>query len=519
MKKKRILALIMMLALVFDFFSFTGLEVFAEEKLAAPTNLRWEDGVAKWDAVEGASCYMVGLAKNGNHIYQWFVEDNQNDLKTYINTNYNNLGPGAYTFSVCAFKSMDDYQTASEGRVSEPWNIKKLLAPKNLRWDGTKCVWDKVEGAGFYWINIKKDDKSLIENDDFGSLTNSYDLSERVFKQYGNGIYKVSVCAFNSAPGSENFDNGANSDWSNFSTEYMYVDNTQNDDGEYNIILDEYLTARIQIYNEKEDCYEAYSVSKANPGDRIIIGYEDEGYNSLLPQGKFVKDIKCSGVDSSDDEFIFNEGSSLGASIFFVMPENDVSFSSVLGDTEEYIIDLSKESKIVNETIEICFLNSDYNKRSFSWKYEDNNDYIDIDSDGIWDIKYNALENDYEKFEFIKNTNTNLSGIIKLTPSKDSFRPNYYISINFGEKNEGKLDNTTSSKNNYASATISNSLEELKNNILAKEDIEKLETGIDVKIWLDVDDISTTVAKTDKDKVEASKPKGYSVASYLNIDL
>ena len=418
MKKKRVLALIMMLALVFNFFSFTGLEVLAEEKLAAPTNLRWE---------------------------------------------------------------------------------------------GTKAVWDAVEDANYYMIDIYKDDTPVL-----GSIIvteNEYDAIS-LMNSNGGGKYTFYAWALKNHPMDNDSDKNTTSYRSDKSPEYNLI--------RYNISLDSYLSSFCLVYNEEEDCNESLFVETASPGDRIIIQYDQ--YTNSIPKGKYVKDIKYTGIDNTSEGFVFDEGGSFGAGIIFDMPENDVSFETVLGDTEDYIIDLSKDNITISEAVWLCFANSTYNSEPYSWKESEkdsNNVYwyvIDIDSDGTWDIKISGQESKYESYKVIKNPNTNLNSLIRLT-TNDDYRPNYYICLDFEDKEEGTLDNATAPNDNYAGAALSNTVEEIKTSVLTEEDKEALKSGEDIKVWLDVDDITTTVSKTDKDKVEASKPKGYSVGSYLNIDL
>ncbi|MBQ9279078.1 MAG: hypothetical protein IJ224_10660 [Lachnospiraceae bacterium] len=482
------------------------------EELDAPTNVRWEGGVAKWDAVDGANYYTLKLFKDGELWGEYpsltYTEYNlENDITKYA---------GTYSFSITARKDKDNYYTgisaevySSNNRVvsSEEAKYEMLPDPTNVRWDGMVEKWDAVEGAGCYFVSLSRDGVHVWQ---WFTEDTEADWSGYI---NGSGTYIAGVTALkdmNSFYREGPFSNCVSTD------EYVYGE--PNDVEKYNIILDSCLSS---FWYFEQGSNAIRFVETASPGDRIEIRY-DQDINSI-PKGKYIKDIKYTGVDNTDEGFQFDEGGIFGASIAFDMPENDVSFEAVLGDTEDYIIDLSKDNITISPAVWNCLYYSTYNSEDYSWNDEEDSnnvywDVLDIGSDGTWDIKISGQENYYKSFKVIKNPDTNLNSLIRLTPD-DDYRPNYYVCLDFEDKEEGTLDNTTIPSDNYAGATLSNTVEELKTNVLTAEDKEALEAGEDIKVWLDVDDITSTVSKTDKDKIEANKPKGFEVGSYLDISL
>lgn len=118
-----------------------------------PTNVKLSDEVTSitWDEVEGTKRYNIRVFKNGENktLYIW----------TWTSTNSWNFGfgmeSGDYLFSV---QAMDGDYNVSEW--TEPITFthteKTIEAPKNVRLDdsGENILWDEVEGAGFYNVEI-----------------------------------------------------------------------------------------------------------------------------------------------------------------------------------------------------------------------------------------------------------------------------------------------------------------------------------------------------------------------------
>lgn len=530
---KKVTSVVLALMLMFNLVVAFGFNTSAEEinedtleqetsdgKLANPTNVHWENGIAKWNAVEGASTYFVVLYKDGKLIWHWYVDTTESDWNSYILGNYesDDMGPGTYTFSVAALTGMDAWDTASEGVISDEWIIKRLKTPKNLRWVGTNCVCDKVEGAGYYWFDIYKDGKLVT-----GSLivdSNTIEVKD-VLEKNGSGEYSFKVSALVKHPTSEGYDMDSNSYFSPVMPTYTYTYTEPSN--KYAISIDKYLVATKFDYDESEDMYIGTAVDSAAPGDEIHVFYDNYNSEEEIPKGKYIKEIKYTGLDSNSEDFdCFDDAN--GVSMIFVMPENDVSLSAVLGDTENYIIDLSKGTASISYSVWLCLINSDYNSKYPDWEYDEkdsngiNWDLLDYDHDGVWDFKISGQESDYTTYKLIKNQETKIEGIINLTQGEHD-RPAYYVSINFGSKDAGTIENTTSKSENFADAGLANSEEDLKNTVLTKEEKELLESGEDIKVWLDVDDISSSVGNSDKEKIDSAKPTGFSVGCFFDINL
>ncbi|MBQ9279337.1 MAG: hypothetical protein IJ224_11970 [Lachnospiraceae bacterium] len=323
----------------------------------------------------------------------------------------------------------------------------KLSTPVNLRWEGTKCVWDSVEGAGFYWLKIVKDGQNLSERDDFSTVTNSYDLSQRVLDRYGSGTYTVSVCAFNASPISGDYNIASQSDFSKNSPEYVY------DVKEYNINLDNYLIAG---YGSSIDGYYKYNiVDSAAPGKKIDV-YFDGNVNNSLPKGKYIKEIKFTGIDTNAEGFEYiEEYDGANAAVHFIMPENDVTLSSVLADAKKYEIDLSKGKTSIPENVFLSF----YFGAKFDFIFSEDNqndpyEYIDLDNDKIADIKtlFSPIENDEEPYVQIEKLDgCKLKGNVEIEV-KDTERPKYYFTINFGDA--GNVNNNSDKNKSVATVNM-----------------------------------------------------------------
>lgn len=82
----------------------------------------------------------------------------------------------------------------------------------------------------------------------------------------------------------------------------------------------------------------------------------------------------------------------------------------------------------------------------------------------------------------------------------------------------GKLENTTEKENNSCNAELSLSSDAIANKILTDDDLNKLASGEDVKVYLKVNDISSTVSTTDKNLIDSAKGSS-NVSMYFDIKL
>lgn len=154
-------------------------------------NTRWEQGkepvdertiVAKWDEMKEATAYRVGLesAEDGadKKSYPFCEEDfTGNDVKLnndgtvevkdcrldLTNTLKRFTAGGSFKFSVVPIIPnfpQDNILGNSDNRITT------LARPNetDLRWEGTKAVWKKIEGASFYLLDLlSKNNRSLSD--------------------------------------------------------------------------------------------------------------------------------------------------------------------------------------------------------------------------------------------------------------------------------------------------------------------------------------------------------------------
>lgn len=107
-------------------------------------------------------------------------------------------------------------------------------------------------------------------------------------------------------------------------------------------------------------------------------------------------------------------------------------------------------------------------------------------------------------------------------PDKD----NYYIdessqSAAYGTivraVGEGKAEYVTEPEHNYRNGDIAGGGESL-DRILSADDIKLIKNGAKVQVWLSIADISSTVSKTDVEKIESASA-GANVGAYLDINI
>ncbi len=133
--------------------------------LAAPTNLRWDGWVAKWDTVENAVDYEVEfyyVRESGDkHIFSAYVTEGEYDPTQKVFEDGGVMldnGAGEYYFVVTARgkTASGDSQYGDSVAVTGPKQQYGtiLAAPTNLRWDGWYAAWDAVENASHYDLYV-----------------------------------------------------------------------------------------------------------------------------------------------------------------------------------------------------------------------------------------------------------------------------------------------------------------------------------------------------------------------------
>lgn len=129
------------------------IDIILQKKLSAPTNLRFEGKVAKWDAVENAKDYSVQLYKDGKKIGGAItVAGTSKDFEEIIEAN---LG-GAYTFTVKANPLTESYYASDVVECTVPCNHKGRLLKPSI----TVTV-DRIKGVVKYVISDPNDEDSV----------------------------------------------------------------------------------------------------------------------------------------------------------------------------------------------------------------------------------------------------------------------------------------------------------------------------------------------------------------------
>ena len=86
------------------------------------------------------------------------------------------------------------------------------------------------------------------------------------------------------------------------------------------------------------------------------------------------------------------------------------------------------------------------------------------------------------------------------------------------EPSAGTVKNDTNTKDNAFSGNLNETSEALADKVLTKEEKEQVANGESAEVYLEVKDISDTVSKTDKEKVEAAKGDA-ELGMYLDLSL
>lgn len=190
MKKKKIFAALCVSVVLLSLFA--GLipaemscDVHAEEgvleeseetkELAAPQNLREEDGFIIWDEAEGAYGYYLRVYKEDfEDQYTYYVNRVELDRLCYEQE----MDFGDYRFEVCSF---DESGTVSEW--SNPLTatyVPALETPANVRKNEsqTTVLWDAVDGAVRYNIHVFRDDDNRTLYRSTSVIRNSFTYTD-----------------------------------------------------------------------------------------------------------------------------------------------------------------------------------------------------------------------------------------------------------------------------------------------------------------------------------------------------
>lgn len=175
----------------------TGTEAGTEKRLAAPQNLRYEDGFIKWDKVEEAYGYTLRMHM-GEEAYREFTEyfdydDPKDEAQVELDRlcYENDIDFGEYPFSVRTFDKKGNVSEWTDTVTAE--YAPEFDAPTNVRVDEEHkyIEWDGVDGVFRYNIRLYyNDDDRTLYYSTYTSGTASYN-----YEWLSGGDYLVSVQA------------------------------------------------------------------------------------------------------------------------------------------------------------------------------------------------------------------------------------------------------------------------------------------------------------------------------------
>lgn len=97
-----------------------------KQTLPAPTNLVWDNGLAKWDAVDNADSYSIQIYKGNNE----YKDPISTKATQYDFSNILTDG-GSYCFTVIAISNSPNYKDSTESSKSSPYAVRgTLVSPK-----------------------------------------------------------------------------------------------------------------------------------------------------------------------------------------------------------------------------------------------------------------------------------------------------------------------------------------------------------------------------------------------------
>lgn len=147
-KLKRLSALALVLTVLFAAFASFGAQAANGDP---PTNLRWEDYTAKWDAPSGSDLwgYQLDLYIDGNYITYYDIGTPYMDFKETML----NCGPGDYSYGVCAvYEESNGYRYGSTTYYSPTFTYSGELEHKHsLSYHSAKSATCTSKGNKAYY--------------------------------------------------------------------------------------------------------------------------------------------------------------------------------------------------------------------------------------------------------------------------------------------------------------------------------------------------------------------------------
>ena len=165
--RSKLLSVLLVLVMVLALVPVSTLTAFAEQRaerdivtVESGNSLNMsidEQGILTWNAVNGATGYQVIVRQNGMQVANW--ETTNTTLAFVSSMDVIKLDSGNYLVEVGAkgvigvSASMNYYYTS---------NVDKLEAPISLQWLGNNAVWNYVDGAVSYKLNVYNSSSGLV---------------------------------------------------------------------------------------------------------------------------------------------------------------------------------------------------------------------------------------------------------------------------------------------------------------------------------------------------------------------
>lgn len=270
-------------------------------------------------------------------------------------------------------------------------------------------------------------------------------------------------------------------------------------------------TATVRSYDSEETSTPS-NIMKAKVGERLWFEYEPEnGYDFL-------------GWEIVEGDI------SIGSGHFAIMPAGNVVINAVFSDGTQKNVDINgiQVGDVLNAWDGISDGGPD------EYGYYDGDFYVQLDNgsphhcwsyDGTYGVSLESQKNMFMGvYGFYYRVDTYLAEVttIKSTdPYEDGKEYTLYRFKTYNGSGEdlGVVEKGTSEGTAAKDVSLSSNTDELKKAVLTSEDKLQMLEGTDIKIWLDVDDISGTVSEQDKSKIVSVLPKGSRVGMYLDINL
>ena len=299
--------------------------------------------------------------------------------------------------------------------------------------------------------------------------------------------------------------------WPRYSQkDYNYGDTWHWVDGSQDLKTGSY-KARIEVWDYKGSEY----LSESSKNQGIYVDYENI----------------CKNVDNV--EYIVENGHHyLEATIQVIKPEKVAGYSTNIVNFDPNNKDDSYASNNKLSVSKIDTVISEGQKTTVEY-YDisiDGGNVTSVNDAGEFTVAvpgwaYNAqLSEGQERIYSVVTYHNNETRTIPATDNGDgtiTFASDKFSTFAVAFKDieiQGSIEDITDKKNNACDAQLSLSLDAIANKLLTAEEFEQMASGQDVKVYLQVNDISSTVSSTDKGLINGVKGNS-NVSMYLNIDL